>query len=239
MWFPACRRCVEHVAIWDAGSLSAAVLVLAGAIAAIVVSVAAGNIAALLVLTGAICGAVFVTSILHARAGAACAPSCVSSRSAVRYDGWSGATSAFAFTSPTYAARFAEHNRANLVSVVPELRELLDAHDRQAVQTAADARPLSAWRIDLESAPSRVARRIVLARALDTITDDTSRASLVEVVCAQELAPLLGELASRPPHRRRQGLAEAVAATRVDNVPEPLRQAVLAALLAHQHSDRP
>lgn len=238
--FPYCRRCIDHVEVWETGSMISALLVLAGAACAFVNGVMGHLAFGLMVFTAAIALAVFVTSVFRSRAGAGCRPSCATANKAVRYYGWSGVTSAFRLASPTYAARFAEHNAHQLVNVDGSLRALLERHEhaRRLVPTpGAPYRvvppPLSAdgWLDQIASQPSRVARRMLLCRALEAGHDDSVEALLVDLVCTSELGALKTELAGRGPVTRKRLVDEAIAAARADNLPRPLRNALLAALL--------
>ncbi len=238
--FPYCRHCIEHVETWATGSMMSTLIILAGAACA-VVTFAVGHVSfSLMLLVSALALAAFTTSSFRSRASAGCRRTCACPNKSVRYDGWSGVTSAFSLVSPTYAARFAEHNEHQLVNVNPSLRALLERHQhaRRIVPTpGAPYRvvppPLSAdgWLDQIANQPSRVARRMYLRRALEADHDADVRALLVDLVCTSELRPLQAELAGRGPATRRRLVDEAIAAVRADNLPRQLREALLAALL--------
>jgi hypothetical protein len=234
--FPYCRRCIEHVSVWQAGSMTSTLLTLAGIIGGLVVAFTIGGWYGLLVFVAAVALAIFVTSMIQSRARARCQPSCASAARAVTYYGWSGSTSTFAFASATYTARFAEHNPTNLVSVDASLRTLLDAHKiaRLQVPTPFTAtrvvpspRSTDEWIKHLEEQPSRVTRRMALVRALSTVYDDNERKTLVHVVCRAELVPFFEEIDALPSSTKRQRIERAIADVRADNIPEALRDAEL------------
>jgi hypothetical protein len=193
-----------------------------------------------MLFAGTMALAIFVTSMFRSRASAGCRPSCAAANKTVTYNGWSGSTSAFRFVSPTYAARFAEHNQHQLVNIDATLRALLERHERVRRQVPTPASPYrvmpaplspDGWLDLIAGQPSRVARRMFLQRALDAGHDDGVRALLVDLVCTSELSPLQAELAGRSSATRRRLVDETIAAVRVDNLPRPLRNALLEALL--------
>lgn len=238
--FPYCRHCVDHVDVWETGSMLSASWVVAGATCA-VVSVALGHVAAALVLlAGGLALATVVTSRFRSRARAACRPSCAAASAAVVYDGWSGSTSAFRLASPTYAARFAEHNEHQLVNVDTMLRALLERHARVRQLVPTPAAPyrvvpspltVDGWLDLIAGQPSRVARRMLLRRALEAWHDGTVQSQLVELVCTGELRPLQIELAGKSSATRRRRVDATIRAVRADNLPGPLQRALLEALL--------
>lgn len=239
--FPYCRHCVEHVSVWQAGSMTSALLTLVGFIGGLVVGFTGTGWYGLIVFLGFIGLASFITSISQSRARIRCQPSCATPAKAVTFFGWSGSTSTFGFSSPTYTARFAEQNASSLVSVDAPLRNLLEAHKvaRLQVPTPAAAtrvvpqpRSLAEWIKHLEQQPTRIARRIALTRALNGLHDEEERTSVVEVVCRAELVPVLEEMDSLPRSAKKRHLDRAIAVIRADNVPDELRDAQLAELVS-------
>jgi hypothetical protein len=238
--FPYCRQCTEHVELWETGSMISGLLVLGGLLSG-AANVILGNLAlGAILFAGTMVLATFVTSMFRSRAGAGCRPSCATANKAVTYNGWSGSTSAFRFASPTFAARFAEHNEHQLVNVDTTLRALLERHERVRRQVPTPAAPYrvmpapltpDGWLDLIAGQSSRVARRMALRRALEVDHDDAVRTLLVDLVCASELRTLQAELAGRSPATRRRRVDETMAAVRADNLPRPLRNALVEALL--------
>ncbi|HEY5927088.1 MAG TPA: hypothetical protein VIV11_35615 [Kofleriaceae bacterium] len=240
--FPYCERCVNHARTWEgSGVASAGVMVLAitGAIGAAVSG------AILLGLGIFVVGAILawlVRSSRRAAAKAGCRASCATSGHAVTYLGWSGTTSSFSFASPTFAARFAEANQAQIANESPQLRKLLDGYRkaRLAVPTPAVAAgvappPLTAreWLARIETTTGTVARRIALSRALEMIEEPHPRRELIQTVAQIELAPVLDKLQRlSSPAAQRNLLATTIEHVRADNIPDELQAAELEKLEA-------
>ena len=240
--FPYCERCIAHSKIWEgSGVASAGVMVLAitGAIGVAISG------AILLGIGIFVIGAVVAWMLRQSRRGAAkaaCRESCATPGLAVTYLGWTGTTSRFSFASPTFAARFAEANQAHLANQSAQLRKLLDGYHkaRLAVPTPAVAAgvappPLTArdWIARLESTTGTVARRIWLQRALEMTEEPHPRRELIQTVARIELAPLLDKLQRQSsPAAKRDLLAAAIAAVKVDNIPDELQAAELEKLEA-------
>jgi hypothetical protein len=240
--FPYCQRCVTHLRKWeDAGVASAGVMVLAitGAIGA---AIAGAILIALAIFVGGASVAWWLRSARRAAAKAACVESCATPEHAVIYLGWSGATSSFAFASPTFAARFAEANSTLLAAETPQLRKLLDGYRkaRLAVPTPAVAAgvappPLTArdWLARIEATNGTVARRIALSGALEMIEEPHARRELIQAVAQIELAPLLDKLQRlSSPAAKRTHLTTAIDDIRSDNIPDELQAAELDKLQA-------
>jgi hypothetical protein len=207
----------------------------------VVAAFAIGIAVAGMVAAGGVVLAWTFKAVGRRRARGRCTASCATPGSAVSYLGWSGSTSAFGFESPTYTARFAEHNTAKLVSVTPQLRQLLEAHEvaRRQVPTPASAQrvvppPLDTegWRALLGREQRTIARRIALGRALETIRDPSARDVLVAAVCQAEIAALTTRLGAASPVVRRRRIREAIVEVRTDNLPPELAQAKLRELEA-------
>jgi hypothetical protein len=237
--FPYCARCAGHLASWEGAGITSAGIMLVGIIASIAVSILSSVLAGVVLLVGAIAIAAGIVTNRRARAAAACGPACASPGAAVSYLGWSGNTSSFSFRSPTYTARFAEHNSAKLVSVSPELRRLLDGHRvaRLAVPTPAAApmtvpppRSTREWIAKIESTPGRAARRHHLQVALDLAQDAEDKAELIRAATRVDLAPVRERLERLTGSAKDRLLAEAIAETRAGNLPIELQQAELAEL---------
>jgi hypothetical protein len=240
--FPYCKRCVKHVRAYDtSGVISAGVMVI-GIAAAMTAAIIAGWLAAVATF---VVTALIAWTLRNARRKAAASgrvPSCAATGIAVEYRGWSGATSAFTFESPTFAARFAEQNTSQLASVSPQLRKLLDGYRkaRLAVPTPAVAAGVApppmdvrGWLARLESTEGTVARRVQLQRALEMIEEAPSRRELIQTVVRIELAPLITRLNRlTSPATKKSLLQSSVSQLEADNVFEELQTAELEALRA-------
>jgi hypothetical protein len=232
--FPYCKRCLAHVERWDAVGIRSAAMMIAGVVAAVVLSLATRVVIGAIAFAAAALLAWSLTSARRAAVRAALGPSCASPDRALAFLGWSGRSSAFSFASPTYAARFAEQNTKLLVQVGEQLRKLLEGHRiaRLAVPTPAAAHlvvppPASTaeWIARIENSRSTVERRNTLRRALDASHDPGERAQLLEAACRIELAPVLGRLdglsgAGAKKHRLQRAIDE----VRADNMPEELQE---------------
>jgi hypothetical protein len=232
--FPYCTRCVEHVAASETGSMRAAVVILLGVASGMLAGMLTRFQTGVFVFLWAIPVAWVLVAAGQRKARSRSTSSCVSPHKAIAYFGWSGSTSLFSFESPMYTARFAEQNAATLVSVTPELRQLLEAHKvaRLQVPTPASATrvvppPLDApgWLAFVQRQTRTVARRIALMRALDSLQDIGDRQAVVAAVCRAELAELLVEVSSLPASTRKRRLRDALTKTRADNLPPDLAEA--------------
>jgi hypothetical protein len=217
---------------------SAAITVL-GVIGATFVGVLAQVKYGLLVLLGTIVVASVLVSRRREGASARCMPSCAGAARAVTYYGWSGSTSSFTFTSASYTARFAEHNRTALVAIGPPLRALLEAFKvaRQQVPTPATAtrtvprpRDRDEWIAALRVQRGRLARRLTLARALAVVHEASDREAIIRIACRAELEPVLAGLDALDAARAALRLREALAAVHGDNLPQELRDAEISEL---------
>lgn len=240
--FPYCKRCVKHVRAWETSGVASAGVMLIGIAGAMTAAIIAGALAAIGTF---VAFALIAWTLRNARRNAAAAgrvESCAATGIAVEYRGWSGATSAFTFESPTFAARFAEQNTSELASVSPELRKLLDGYRRArlAVPTPAVAAgvappPLTQrdWLARLESTEGIVARRVQLQRALEMTEEAPSRRELIQMVVRIELAPLVAQLNRlTSPAAKKSLLQTSVSKLQADNVFEELQAAELEALNA-------
>jgi hypothetical protein len=240
--FPYCKRCVAHVAKWDAsGVASAGVMV----IAILVALALAVKTTILIGLGGFVVASTLAWWLRSARRSAAedlCGSSCSSPGVAVAYAGWSGTTNGFAFSSPTYAARFAEANASLVANESPQLRKLLDGYKRArlAVPTPAVAAgvappPATArdWIARIEATTSTVARRVMLQRALEMIEEPQPRRELIQTAARIELAPVLDKLHRlSSPAAKRALLAAAIEDIAMDNIPDELQKELLGKLEA-------
>lgn len=235
--FPYCHACAGHAAAWSrAGSASSGVM-LVGIVAGVVVAAAWRVAPGLAVIGCAVPIALVVGRSRRARARAGLGPACASPGNAVAYLGASGSGRTFAFESPTYTARFAEQNAAQLSNVSAQLRSLMEGHRiaRLVVPTPATAVTVVAppptaagWIARLEAAPGRVARRNTLARALDAIHEPDDRGRLLAAASRLELAPVLDRIDDRSSAAARRGQLEAaIADARADNLSDELRDAVV------------
>ena len=227
MDMPSCTRCNTHVAAAEAAGVASAAVLLAGLVAAIVATIATGPIG-LLAMPIAIALAFVLVTRRRRAAELMRGPACAAAGKAVIYLGWSGATTAFELASPTYAARFAEHNEKILHAPTPRLRTLLEGHARARVAVPSAVAPVAdppttvdAWIAKLSAATGPAGRRHLMVRALGAFTDDASRAKLVAAVAAIDLAPTYAKLAkARSLEERARVLAETIARVTADNLPE-------------------
>lgn len=241
--FPYCARCVSHVMRWELAGVVSAALMLAGILASIALVFAKHYLTGVAVFFAVFAIAWAQLVWRRRRARAACSAACASPDLAVAYLGWSGATSGFSFRSPTYTARFAEHNLSSLANISEHLGRLLEGLRiaRLAVPTPAatsiapelDAR---GWLAKVEGAPTRVARRHHLRVALELVRDPNEQQRLLEAATRAELAPVLARLARLRSSARRAYVEEQIAAVRADNLPVELEKAELALLQAQLHA---
>jgi hypothetical protein len=156
----------------------------------------------------------------------------------VTYLGWSGSTSAFAFRSPTYTARFAEDNTPKLVQASPALKRLLEGHRvaRLAVPTPAATMFVPPpntgreWVARIEKASTTVARRHDVSNALEMILDEAERTEALRAATHAEIAPIRRQLEKLDAGARGTVIAGAIARLAADNMPAELQKAVLAEL---------
>lgn len=226
--FPYCRRCVEHVAIGDAASAAYAFAMWSGILGGLVTGLLFGARHGLFVLGAAIAVAILVASIIQSRARAGRRAACATAGRAVVYRGWSGSTSTFGFASAAYAAQFAALNAQDLVTSDTPLDELLAARPRLAHPFAAVN--VTAWLDDVAQQPTRIARRMVLVRALEAVANPAARRAIADAVSRAELGPMFAQLDGLSRGARRQQLTRAIADARADNIPDELRDAKLRAL---------
>ncbi len=238
--FPYCHRCLAHVTRWQGAGVVSAGITLAGIIAGVGIALVAHVLAGLVMIVAAAAIAYGLVTHRRAQAAALCSPACPSADIAVTYFGWSGSTSAFAFRSLTYTARFAEDNTPTLANVSPVLRRLLEGHRvaRLAVPTPAATmtvpppRTAREWLTRIEGAPTRIARRHDLDNALELIQEPAERQELLGAATRAELAPVRHKLERLAGAARAHCLDEAIAELAADNVPAELQKLVLAELEA-------
>lgn len=237
--FPYCRYCVEHVEHWDVGSMTKAAITLLGITAGLLLVWSAGLVAGIVLFLLAAILAHLVGTHIHARATSHCGHSCVSARRCVDYYGWSGSTSTLGFASPSYTARFAEQNSADLVSVSPELRRLLEANieARRRVPTPAVASAIppspddpASWIEHVERQPTRVLRRQAVTRALASLATRADREIVIAAAAHWELAPVVELLGRTPRRRRRARIDELAERIQCDNLAAPVVGAMLVQL---------
>jgi hypothetical protein len=227
MDMPSCKRCNAHVAASEAAGVASAAVILAGLVTAVVATILRGPIGLVAIPLALALAFVLVTRRRRA-AELMRGPSCAAAGKAVAYLGWSGTTTAFELASPTYAARFAEHNEKILHAPTPRLRALLEGHARARVAVPSAVAPVAdppstvdAWVAKLASATGPAGRRHVIVRALDAFTDDASRMRLASEAAKIDLAPTYLKLPKATSlEERAKVLAEAIARVTADNVPE-------------------
>ncbi len=235
--FPYCSACVAHARLWSGASLEAANLGLIGIVVGGIVALASHIALGLIVAGTAIVIAMVVATRRRALGKARCGPACASPDIAVAYRGWSGGVTQLSFESPTYTARFAEQNAAELVNVSAALHALLEAHriarlvvptPAAAVSVVAAPPTVAEWIAMFEDAPSRFARRHRLQYALDVFHEPEDRDRLIASACRLELAPVLDKLEPRSSlTARRRQLEAAISQFRGGNLGRELRDAVV------------
>jgi hypothetical protein len=240
--FPYCKRCVAHVAKWDASGVASAGVMVIAILVALALAVKTTIVIGLGVFVVASTLAWWLRGARRAAAEDMCGSSCSSPSVAVAYFGWSGTTNSFSFSSPTYAARFAEANPSIVANESPQLRKLLDGYKRArlAVPTpavAAGVAPPPAtvrdWITRIEATTSTVARRVTLQRALEMIEDPHPRRELIQTAARIELAPVLDKLHRlSSPAAKRALLAAAIEDIAIDNIPDELQRELLGKLEA-------
>lgn len=235
--FPYCRRCISHVTAWESSGVTSAGAMLLGILAAIIIAIGVKLLIGVGIFVAAIPLAWTVRSSNRANAKARCGPSCAAPGKALTYLGWTGNVNSFSFESPTYAARFAEHNPKTLINVTRQLERLLEAHRvaRLAVPTPAAAHmvvppPPSTreWIARIERQPGPIARRNALARSLEAVHDPSERSQLVQAASQAELGAVLDKVnLVTSAAAKKAVLLGAIEAIRWDNMPDELQEAEL------------
>jgi hypothetical protein len=233
---------VAHATVWSAASTTASGVVFMGISIAAVVAVATRIGIGVAVAGCSIPIAMVVGAQRRAHAKAAVGPACASPGIAVTYLGAPGGVRAFSFESPTYTARFAEHNAAALTRVSAELRRLIEGHRIARLIVPTPASPVSVvsapptvaeWIARIEAQAGRIARRNTLARALEAAHEPEDRDRLVAAASRLELAPVFDQIDERSSTAaRRRQLEAAIAGVRADNLSDELRDAMLRELEA-------
>lgn len=238
--FPYCTRCIAHVRRWHDAGVVPTGIALAGVIAGCVLVVVASILVGLFVATAAIFIAYGLINHRRAQVIAACGPSCASPDVAVAYHGWTGKSSAFAFRSHAYTARFAEDNTVLLCQITPHLKRLLDGHRiaRLQVPTPAAAmavpppRSAKAWIEKIERGSSRVGRLTDTQIALDLTPDETEKQDILRAATKAEMASIHAQLAKLSGGARTSYIEAKMVELAADNMPPELQRAVLAELEA-------
>jgi hypothetical protein len=235
--FPYCRACVAHATAWSRASSAASAVMLVGIAAGATVAAFTRVIVGFAVVGSAAAIALAVRRSRRAQARTSCGPACAAPGIAVAYLGAPSGVRMFSFASPTYTARFAEQNAAQLNNASPQLRKLVEGHRvaRLVVPTPAAAVTIVAppptiadWLTRLDAAPGRVARRNMLSRALDLLHEPGDRERLITAAVRLELAPVLDRIDDRSSAAaRRQQLEAAISDVRADNLSDDLRDAML------------
>jgi hypothetical protein len=236
--FPYCRRCLAHLTSWQGAGVVSTGITLAGIIAGVAIALLVHVIAGIVMIVAAVVIAYGLVTHRRAQATAQCSEACPSADTAVTYLGWSGSTSAFAFRSPTYTARFAEDNTPKLVQASPALKRLLEGHRvaRLAVPTPAATMFVPPpntgreWVARIEKASTTVARRHDVSNALEMILDEAERTEALRAATHAEIAPIRRQLEKLDAGARGTVIAGAIARLAADNMPAELQKAVLAEL---------
>ena len=210
---------------------------LLGIVSALIVAIAVHLVIGVLIFIVAIPLAWMVRSSNRVKAKARCGPSCAAPGKALTYLGWTGNVSSFSFESPTYAARFAEHNARALINVSAQLKRLLEAHRvaRLAVPTPAAAHMVvppppntREWIARIEGQKGPIARRNALSRALEAVQDPSDRTLLVQAASRVELAAVLDKVERLgSAGAKKTVLLRAIEEIRWDNIPDELQEAEL------------
>lgn len=239
--FPYCRRCIAHAAQWDTAPTLAVGVMLAGAVAAIVLTIALDIRFGGGALAVAALAAGLAFRARRATATGARGESCATATRALAYLGWTGNESSLDFESHAYAAKFAEQNQDRLAHPSAQLSRLLEGlriarltvpTPATAVSTVPPPATLADWIGRLESASSAVARRTMFQRAIDALQDGADRIQLTAAATRLELAPFLDEVRGMSPIAAKSRLERAMATIRADNIPSELQGAVLRELEA-------
>ncbi len=231
--FPSCKRCLAHVKAWDNAGVGSALAMVLTIAAAAIAAIVSGVLLGLAVFVAGATIAWFVRKARRAAATAMRGPSCAASGVAVD----APSTQSFTFESPTFAARFAEENKALLVHPSPQLQRLVAGYHRArlAVPTPAIAAgiappPLNQrdWLVRIEATEGTLARRVQLQRALDMTNDALLRRELVQLVARLELAPLIAKLRRIVSVTgKKQLIEDSIAKVRLDNLSDELESAEL------------
>jgi len=236
--FPYCKRCLAHVTAWQGAGLVSTGITLAGLVAGVAIALLVHVIAGILIVVAVMVIAYALVTNRRAQAQAMCSHACPGADTAVTYLGWSGNTSAFAFRSPTYTARFAEDNTPKLTNVSSALRRLLEGHRvaRLAVPTPAASMTVpppnttSEWLARLERAPTRIARRHDFENAYELTSDPAGRKQLLAAATSAEIANVRRSLEKVNADSRGPIVTAAIARYAADNLPVELQKSVLAEL---------
>ena len=216
--FPYCRACLEHATAWSRAGAAASSVMFVGVAAGATVAVFTRVVVGLAVVGCAIPIAMAVGRSRRARARASLGPACAAPGNAVAYLGAPGSVRRFSFESPTYTARFAELNAAQLHNASPQLRTLVEGHriarlvvptPAAAVTVVAPPPTVADWQVRLEAAPGRVARRNILARALEVVHEPDDRERLIGAASRLGLAPMLDRIDDRSSAAARRNQLEA------------------------------
>ncbi len=238
--FPYCKHCLAHVTSWQGAGLISTGITLAGIVVGVAIALLAHVIAGLLIVVAATVIAYALVTNRRAQAVAMCSHACPGADTAVTYLGWSGNSSAFAFRSPTYTARFAEDNTPTLVNASPALKRLLEGHRVARLQVPTPASTMtvpppnttSEWLARIENAPTRIARRHDFENAYEMVAEPAERKQLLAAAMRAELAPVVDRLARLRGAERASVVDQAMAQLAADNVPAELQKAMLAELEA-------
>lgn len=238
--FPYCQRCVAHVKRWHDAGVVPTGIALAGLITGIVLAFVMSILIGALVAVAAIFVAYGLINHRRGQVLAACGPSCASPDVAVAYHGWTGKSSAFAFRSHAYTARFAEDNTVLLCQITPQLKRLLDGNRVARLQVPTPAasmavpppRSAKAWIEKIERGTSRVGRLTDTQIALDLTGEDAEKQDILRAATKAEMAPIHAKLGKLSGGARTSYLEQKMIELAADNMPPELQRAVLAELEA-------
>ena len=237
---PYCRRCTEHVRMWD--KRGAGGFVVLGLILSLATCIAAWPLA-IVILVSSIIVALIVGSRREAAAKAACSPDCACPGNALEYRGWSGSIHSFEIQSRDYAASFMLANGPKLVNVRQDAATLLS--ETTCLGAAPSSMPLPKlltssespkagddesgeflkWVSKIESLKGPASRRAALDAGLQALrTEEGRKRLLVEASKIEAQAALDKADSLKMRQAKKRTIQAALDAIRSDPVPDELQQ---------------
>ena len=236
---PYCRRCTEHVRMWDKRGTGGVIAL--GLILTLGTCIAAWPVAIVTLVSSLIVARV-VGSRREAAARAACFPACACPGSALEYRGWSGSIHSFEIESRDYAASFMLANRPKLVNLRQDAASLLSEMTCLAAAPRSKQLPellgpseapkandesgeLLKWVSKIESLKGPASRRAALDAGLQALrTEDARNRLLVEASKIEAQAALDKADSLKMRQAKKRTIQAALDAIRSDPVPDELQQ---------------